>query len=204
MTRFSEDRVAIEAAMAAAAVTLLYSAVFVIITLVDSDFWQAVSAVLLMLGGLLTSIVYTALYQRLRDVHPSLALWALIIGIFSAMGGVVHGGYDLANTIHQPSPDILDESNYPSAFDPRGLLTFGLAGITVGAWAWLLAQAKGYSTRLVRLSWLLAGLLFVIYLARLIALEADTVAVVLPAVFTGFIVSPLWFFWLARTWQIKS
>lgn len=204
MTRFTEDRVAIEAAMAAAVVTLLYSGTFIIVAIADNNFWEGVSAFLLMTGGLLASVVYTALYVRLRDVHPSLALWALIVGIVSAVGAVIHGGYDLANTIHQPTAEILDEANYPSSIDPRGLLTFGLTSLAVGAWTWLMSQAKGYPKSFIRVGWLLTALLLVIYLARLVVLDVDTIAVLLPAVFAGFIVSPLWYFWLSRIWQTKG
>lgn len=41
-----------------------------------------------------------------------------------------------------------------------------------------------------------AALLLVLYLARLVILEATDPLVALPALLTGFLVSPAWYVWL--------
>src|SRR5438105_10801903 len=40
----------------------------------------------------------------------------------------IHGAYDLANVLHPPTSPAVD---FPNAVDPRGVLTFGLAGIAL-------------------------------------------------------------------------
>jgi hypothetical protein len=39
-------------------------------------------------------------------------------------------------------------------------------------------------------------LLNIIYLGRLIILDATSLVIVIPALLTGFIVNPLWYLWL--------
>jgi formate hydrogenlyase subunit 3/multisubunit Na+/H+ antiporter MnhD subunit len=54
------------------------------------------SALFLLLGGLLSSSVLVALFGRLRGAEPGFALWGLVLGLAGALGAVIHGGYDLA------------------------------------------------------------------------------------------------------------
>ena len=95
---------------------------------------QRLSALFLMLGGLIATTVLVALYERLRETNAPLALWALLLGTVGSLGAMIHGGFDLANALHPPlssNPDL------PSAVDPRGLLTFGLTGISLYTFALL-------------------------------------------------------------------
>jgi hypothetical protein len=96
----------------------LYTVAFVVLQNV------LLSGLFLMLGGLLSTAVLVAVYDRLRETDASFALLALLLGIAGALGSAVHGGYDLANAINPPSsvPDL------PNPVDPRGLLTFGVVG----------------------------------------------------------------------------
>ena len=71
----------------------------------------------------------TALYEQLQAAGSLAALLGLILSIVGALGALAHGGYDLANAINPPNmPGALD---LPFAVDPRGLLTFGMAGLGV-------------------------------------------------------------------------
>ena len=54
-------------------------------------------------------------------------------------------------------------------------------------------RALGY------LGYVTAVLLIVIYLARLIVLDASSPLVLVPAVLAGFIASPVWYVWLGLT-----
>ena len=73
--------------------------------------------------------VMVALYERLRATDPAFALWGLVLGVIRALGAAAHGGYDLANAINPPAANPLADANLPFALDPRGLLTFGIAGL---------------------------------------------------------------------------
>src|SRR3712207_151688 len=111
-------------------VSFLYSVSFVVISRSNGPLGDALSGLFLMLGGVLSSALLLAIYHWVRERDPAFALWALVLGLFGAAGATVHGGYDLSNALHPPQqlPGALD---LPSAVDPRGLLTFGLAGLSV-------------------------------------------------------------------------
>jgi hypothetical protein len=145
-----------------------------------------------MLGGLLATAALTALFHRVRDVDPSLALWALGLVLFAALGSVIHGGYDLANAINPPATPNTD---LPNPIDPRGLLTFGVSGIGLFVIAWLIGRAAGLPKGLSYLGYLLAVLSVILYVGRLIVLSPRNPLIFVPALLAGFVVYPLWYVW---------
>lgn len=190
----SFDRFASICAYAAAAGGILYGFSFVILYVGGRApvLGLALSSIFLLLGGLLASVILVAIYHRVQEVSPSLAQWALAVGVLGALGSAVHAGYDLANVLHGPSPDVLGAAGYPNQVDPRGLLTFGFAGISLFAFAWLIGQGKALPASLATLGYVLAALLVVIYLGRLIILD-PTNNIVRLALAAGVVVNTIWY-----------
>ena len=154
------------------------------------------SALFLLLGGLFSAVALTALYQRVRETESGFALLGFLLSLGAALGSAIHGGYDLANALHPPASSNMD---LPNAIDPRGLLTFGIAGLGLFVLSWLVAQELTFPKGLAYLGYLSAILMIVLYLGRLIILEATNPAIVIPALLEGFIVNPLWYVWLGWT-----
>lgn len=140
--------------------------------------------------------VVTAAYYRLRETDTAFALWALLLSLFGALGSALHGGFDLANAINPPEANLANLASLPSQIDPRGLLTFGVAGVALFTIAWLIQRSGGWPRGLGYLGYLLAVLLVVIYLGRLIVLQATSPLILVPALLAGFLVNPLWYVWL--------
>lgn len=186
----SFDRTAGLAAILAALVGLVYSLAFVVLQN------PLLYSLALMLGGLLSLVALVALFERLGEVDAKAAMLGLILGAVSALGATIHGGYDLANTLNPPGvlPDGI--ASLPSPIDPRGLLTFGLAGLALLIGGGLMRRHAGFSRGFTALTFVLGILLIVVYLGRLIVLAPSNPLVLLPAAATGFIVNPLWYFWL--------
>jgi hypothetical protein len=134
-----------------------------------------------------------AVYERLREIEPSAALWALLMGVGAAFGSAIHGGYDLALALHPPATAVAE---LPSQVDPRGLLTFGVAGSAIFVVSWLMRRSLWFPRGLAALGYLLAGLLVVIYLGRLVILDPSSPLILGPAALAGFAVSPAWYVWL--------
>ena len=174
----------------------LYSVSFVIVARSSPDAGRFLSSLFLMLGGVLGIQVMAALYRRLRDVDAGFALAAFMFGFAGAVGSAIHGAYDLANVLHPPTSPLTD---LPNAVDPRGLLTFGLAGIALIVIARLMTRGGGFSRGLALLGYLSGILLVLIYLTRLIVLDATSPLVLAPAALEGFIVNPVWYVWLGMT-----
>ena len=111
----------------------------------------------------------------------------------AAFGSTIHGGYDLANALNPPSTPNVD---LPSQVDPRGLLTFGVAGLALVVISWLITSSGRLPRGLGYLGYLSAVLLIVLYLGRLIILSPASPIILGPALLNGFIVSPIWYVWL--------
>jgi hypothetical protein len=154
------------------------------------------SALFLMLGGLFSTAALTALYQRLRETESGFALLGLLLTLSAALGSAIHGGYDLANALHPPASPNAD---FPNPIDPRGLLTFGVMGLGLFLFSWLMTQEARFPRRLAFLGYASAILMIILYLGRLIIFQATSLAVVVPALLEGFIVNPLWYVWLGLT-----
>ena len=154
------------------------------------------SAVFLTLGGLFSAAALTGLYQRLRGIESGFALLGLLLSLSAALGSAIHGGYDLANALHPPASLNAD---LPNPIDPRGLLTFGIAGLGLFLLSWLMTQGMDFPRLLSYLGFLSSILMIILYLGRLIILQATNLAIVIPALLEGFLVNPIWYIWLGLT-----
>ncbi len=183
------ERFAALSAIMAGIFGLFYSISFV---LLKNDL---LIALFLMLGGLFSTAVLVAVYNRLKEKDATLALWALFLSIAGAFGAIIHGGYDLANTINPTAANVA-LANLPSAIDPRGLLTFGVTGLGVSVIAWLMGRSGQFPRGLSYWGYLLAVMLVVLYLGRLIIIDSKNPIVLVDALLSGFIVNPVWYVWL--------
>lgn len=187
MRASSFERFAGLSAILAGVLGLLYSIAFVVLK--DPLYYS----ICLLLGGLFTSAALVALYRRLGSADPDFALWALLLGILASAGSLIHGSYDLANAINPPATTNLD---LPFQVDPRGLLTFAVAGISLLVFAWLITSSRIMPPAFGYLGFASAILLIVIYLGRLIILDPNSPIILGPAALEGFIVNPVWYIWL--------
>ena len=186
-------RVAAIAAIGVGIGGVLFSIAFMIY-LSDEPRWsQYAQSILLLAGGILALVVYVALYELLRDVDPGYALLALLLGVAGAFGTAAHGAFDLANLVETPSETL---EGVPSPTDPRGLATFLLTGLSIALFSWLGLRAAAFPRALGYLG-LAAGLLLAwVFLGRLIILDPENLAVLIPAAAVGFVANPAWFGWL--------
>jgi hypothetical protein len=179
------------AAYAAALGGILYGLFFVILGN------QGVASALLMLGGLLSSLVVVGLGTSLNEVNEPLARWAMLLGVVGSLLSLVHGGFDLANEINRPDSTL---GGLPNPADPRGLATFGLAGLAYFLLARLMARSSRYPRSLAMAGQILGAVMIVIYLGRLIILDPAN-PIVRVALALGVIGNTVFFFGLGRHWQ---
>jgi hypothetical protein len=182
------------AAIAASIGGVIYSAAFLggVVLGFNPELGILVASAALMVGGLLSTVVLVAIYERVGG--GSLALVGLAFGLLGALGAIVHGGYDLANAINAPTSDPITDAGLPSPVDPRGLLTFGMAGLGVLILS-AIARANGtFSMPVATIGIVLGILLILVYLGRLIILTATSPLVAVPAGLAGVIVGPFFYF----------
>jgi hypothetical protein len=198
MQGISYNRSAGTAAIIAGIGGPLYSVAFVILYVfgVAPDLGFTLASLFLLLGGLLSVVVLIALYFNLREVEPAYAVLGLVLGVAGALGGAAHGAYDLANQLHPPSTDVLGAAGYPNMVDPRGLATFGLAGLGIFFLGQLMSRSPKFPARLGTLAIVFGVLNIVIYLARLIILTPTNPVVLVVAGVTGLVVSPVFYIWV--------
>jgi hypothetical protein len=174
----------------------LYSLAFIVIARSNAQLGGLLASLFLLLGGLSASAALMALFQHVQGADEGFGSWGRALAIVGAVGSIIHGGYDLANAVHVPESDPLNLANLPNAVDPRGLLTFGVAGVALIIAARLTIRSKNLPTNLGYLGGILGIVLVVIYLARLIILDATNPIVVITVVITGFVLNPIWNIWL--------
>lgn len=192
MRRLAYRHSAYPAAWLAAICGFLYSVSFVIVARQAPAAGALMSAVFLLLGSAFAASAQIGLYERLRDSGGGYALWALVFGLGAALASALHAGYDLAVSIHP----VVGNGELPSPVDPRGLGTFGIAGVALLAFAYLIGRDPGFPHGLALLGYLSGALLVVVYVARLVILTPSNPLVLVPAGLEGFVVNPLWYAWL--------
>ena len=99
--------------------------------------------------------------------------------------------FDLSNALHAPAVPYA----YPDAVDPRGFLTFGLAGLGTAIISMLLLRGNILSRGVAVLGVVSGILLVVLYLAFLIFLDPANPIVVALVVASG-IIQPVWNIWI--------
>ena len=196
MKSLSYRHTAYPSAWLTAAVGFLYSATFVFAPRPTPALAAGLTATFLLLGGIFAASALLGLHERLVPSAGGYATWALLFGLAGALSATMHGGYDLANAINAPSQA---SSGLPSAVDPRGLGTFGLAGLSILAFAYLMGRDAAFPLNLSYLGFISGALLIVIYLARLIILSTSNPFVLSVAALEGFAVNPAWYLWLGLT-----
>ncbi len=160
------------------------------------------SALFLTIVGLASSAALVAVYGRLYNTSSGFARYALLLGLIGTLGAAIHGGYDLANAINPVTTTAPGVADLPSQIDPRGLLTFGITGIALFLYSWLITRSTQLPAALGYLGYLSALLSIILYLGRLIVLQPTNPFVLVPALLNGFIVTPIWYVWLGITlWQ---
>jgi len=198
----SYERFAGACAAAVAVGGIAYSISFMIYLKSGRVAAAKVATFLLFAGGVVVMAVLIAVYARLRETDPWFALWALALGLMAAAGSSIHGAYDLANFVKHPVGAPAGLASLPNAVDPRGLMTFGVSGLSILVAGWLILQGAPLPRRLGQLGIVTGLVLIVVYLGRLIILNPKNPLVLTAAILTGFILSPLWFLWLGRElWQ---
>jgi hypothetical protein len=189
------ERFAGACAIAVGAGGVAYAITFVIV--VSGNAGRGVGAAnagFLLLGGLLSTAVLVAVYRRVQPTSPSLALWALLLGVIGAAGATIHGGFELAYFVKPPVSGT--RGVFASPIDPRGLLTFAVTAIAIFAIAWLIVHGGSFPKRLGYLGYVSATLLMVLYLGRLVILNPKNPLLLISAVLAGFVVNPAWYVWL--------
>jgi hypothetical protein len=182
------------AGIAAAIGGVIYSAAFLggVVLGFNPELGLLVASAALMLGGLLSVVVMVAIYRRLGG--GGFAVVGLALALMGALGALAHGGYDLANALNPPAADPLAEAGLPSPVDPRGLLTFGLAGLGLLVLAGRALTEGALSRPVAWFGIAFAVLMIVTYLGRLIILDPTNPLVAVPAGLAGVIVGPFFYF----------
>jgi hypothetical protein len=176
-------------ALATAMAGLAYAVAFVVL----GD--PVLAPAFLLLGGLLAIPVLVAVRGRL-DERGDAANSALVLALVGSAGAAIHGGYDLANALNPPTATT---TGLPNPVDPRGLLTFGLAGLGLLLLGWLMSHDRGLPRPLGRLACLTGATMVLLYVGRLTVLDPAHPVVLVPALLTGFVLTPLLYAGLGLT-----
>jgi hypothetical protein len=146
-------------------------------------------SLLLLLGGLATTAVLLAVYERVRPVDATCAAWALILGEVGALTSALHGGYDLAVAIRRLRVPNLEP------VDPRGLGTFGFIALSLLVFSFLGLRADGFPRGLAYTGFGAAVGLALLYSGRMSLFNPHRTALLSLLIIIGFVLNPLWYLW---------
>ena len=180
---------------------LVYAILF--ITIVEGNTETEPWFAILMLGAITTVPVLVGLYCRFAEFDQGLALTFLALGLFGALGGIIHGGYELALLI---TPPDVEAGAYPGPESvAKGVLRYLVAGLSLLLVAWLV-WASGLLPRGIAYLAGIGGILLVfIYIGRLydFITPGDYVSLLPPLVY-GLVVHPLLYGWIGLTFLRRT
>lgn len=191
MTSRHFERFAGLCAIAVGVTGIGFAAAFLVFLRNEDETADAITNALLVVGGLLSTAVFLALYDRLRETDAMFALWGLILGLGGAFGSIAHGGFDLANIVDEPDFAV----GFPSPTDPRGLFTFAITGLGALVFAWLILRGGRLPRPLGYVAAASGLLLVALYFCRLIVFDPESPGLLALSVLVGFIVNPVFYIW---------
>jgi hypothetical protein len=157
----------------------------------------------ILLGGAVVIVpALVAIYGRVRETDQGLALTALLFGLAGALGGVLHGGYELA-ALQTPPPN----GYYPGLEAvSKGVLRYGCAGIGLFLVGWLVLRGARLPRVVGYLGLFGGALLVLVYFGRLydFVTPASHTSLIPPFLY-GFVVHPLFYGIAGRAlWRAPS
>ncbi len=168
--------------------SILYAVAFLILKN------TSLAAELLVVGSLLTAFVSTMLYMQLRQIDGAFALLALLFGVIGGLGAAIHSMTDLANAILPPA--TAPDQTSPNPVDPRGFLAFGLTGISILIFAWLITQGGPFPRSVGFVGLILAASLVALFLGNLLVNRPSSLAILIPGGLASLLANPAWLIWL--------
>jgi hypothetical protein len=137
------------------------------------------------------------LYQRVRATDEGFALWGLLLGVGGASGAAIHAAFDLANYVNPPQTPF----DYASPIDPRGFLTFAIAGLAAFVLSWLVVRGGVLPRGLGYLGLVSGVLLVALFLAYMLTVNALN-PLVFGLILASGLLQPIWYLWLGLAlWQ---
>lgn len=168
--------------------------IYLVSFIITRDPAELIPALALLAAGLLACPLIVGLYHHLRSVDEGYALLGLLFGIVGSVGAAVHAAFDLTNKLHPPETAF----DYANPTDPRGFLTFVVAGLALVLYARLITSSGRLPSGLGYLGWVVGVALIGLYIAYLAFLDA-TNPVVLVLILVSGILQPVWNLWAGWT-----
>jgi hypothetical protein len=168
----------------------VYAAVFAYIVAANApagvrELWFGI----LLLGGILSTVAWVALYQILKETEASVAVLALALGLMGSLGGVLHGAANLNRTMQAPGAG---QPEFP--LDPRGILRYGVAGLALLLIGWLILRGGSFPRWVGLIAYAGGAVLVFIYIGRLYDfITPETKATLIPPFLFGFVLYPALF-----------
>lgn len=174
---------------------LAYAILFGLIVAGTSEGVIRIWLILGMVGGLAVTGVFVGLHQELR-ASQAIVLWALLLGLVAGLGQMLNASVALGYSLDTaPSPP----GRFEGTPDPLGILRFGVNGLALFLFGWVMARGEGFPRALAYLGQLGGVLLVVMYAGRLTGLidPGERLTLIPPLVY-GFLVHPVFYVWLSR------
>jgi hypothetical protein len=188
------QRTAGVAAVVTAALGIAFTVAFAVVVREGERWAEWASWTTLLAGGLITVPVLLALHALLVRAEPQFATTALVLGLAGSLGAAVHAAYEIALLEDPPVGAVA----LPSATDPRGFMTFGVAGLALGVFGWLILHTGALPRRLGWLAAASAVLLVIVYVARLTVLDPNANVIRITALASGLVTVPGFYVLLGR------
>jgi hypothetical protein len=145
-----------------------------------------------LLGGFLSTPVFVALYQELRENDSSFTLWALLLSTFGAFGYILTGGYDLAISRVANGVAVSKSSGPPKSRIIRNK-RLGKHNLLLDHHA---RKPVSGGDRLSDTCW---GYFRSYHVGRLVNDSLSHPIVLVPGALSGIIANPGWFIWLGSS-----
>lgn len=184
--------------------SVLYAVFYLVVSQSPDDTGRLISWAILALSGILTSVAYVALYERLKKAGEGFALWAMALGVAQSALTLINGVYQ-AILISSVQSGELSKAAFdaaralPAPADPKGAATFLIFAISSYLFGRLILGGNTLPRNLGYVGLVNSVLLLLLFLGNLL----NAMPLILGSGgLTAIIVTPVW--WIGLGWQLKK
>ena len=153
---------------------------------------SALAAAFLFLLGLLSSGLFTGLFDRLRRGRGlGFALWGYVLGFAASFQMMIHATGTIGALVSASGGTV----PVVTPLDPSLALSYGLFAAAVIVLSIVMLVGKRLPPTVAYLGFVAAAFAVVVFFTGLLAPEPASLLIMAPFIITSFLILPIWYLW---------
>lgn len=179
-------------AVLAGVFAFLYAIAALLVAPASPALGAGIASAILFLVGLLSTALFTGLFERLRrGPGAAFALWGFVLGFAASFQMMIVGTGELAALVRAPSGQTAPFS----PLSPSIALAYGIFAAAVIVLSVVVLVGRRLPPIVGYIGFVAAGFLIVVFFTGLLIAPTTSLLLMAPFILNGFLILPMWYLW---------